>query len=119
MKRDLYPCPSCGFLVFSEPPGSYAICQFCGWEDDHVQLAHPAMRGGANGISLAESQIDSLKDLPIEVREHKGVLRDPQWRPLRSEELGVAHDAPRDGLSYFHAACGEEPTYYWLRDENT
>jgi hypothetical protein len=118
MKRDSYPCPSCGFLVFSEPPGSYAICQFCGWEDDHVQLAHPAMRGGANGESLAESQIAILRDLPLEVREHKGVLRDPQWRPLRSEELEVAPDAPRDGISYFHAACSEEPIYYWLRDEN-
>jgi len=118
MKRDSYSCPSCGFLVFDEPPGSYNICRFCGWEDDHVQLTHPTMRGGANGESLAESQIAILKELPLEVREHEGILRDPHWRPLRDEELKVRPDAPRDGTAYFHAACKEEPTYYWLRDKN-
>ena len=27
-----HPCPSCGFVVFEEPPGSYAICPVCDWE---------------------------------------------------------------------------------------
>ena len=117
MKRDSYPCPSCGFLVFEEPPGSYDICRVCGWEDDHVQLAHPAMRGGANRESLVESQISILKELPVEIRKRDGVLRDPQWRPLREEEVKFRPDAPKDGTSYFHAACSEEPAYYWLHDE--
>jgi hypothetical protein len=47
-----FPCPSCGFEVFSEPPGSFEICEICGWEDDHVQLRFPALAGGANKLSL-------------------------------------------------------------------
>jgi len=31
-----YPCPCCGYLVFTEPPGSYDICSICFWEDDPV-----------------------------------------------------------------------------------
>lgn len=55
-----FPCPSCGFEVFSEPPGSYEICDLCGWEDDHVQLRFPAMAGGANKLSLAEYQLQAI-----------------------------------------------------------
>jgi len=118
MKPESYPCPSCGFLVFAEPPGSYNICGFCGSEDDHVQLAHPTTRAGVSGESLAESQIAVLKEMPLDAREHKGILLDSLWRPLRDEELKVGPGAPRDGISVFHAACSEEPTCCWLRDEN-
>ena len=111
-----FPCPSCGFLVFSEPSGSYDICPLCGWEDDHVQLIHPLLQGGANRQSLAESQLEALKKWPLEIREHDSVLRDSAWRPLREEELKVSFDTPRDGQSYFDATS-EEPSYYWLSDE--
>ena len=117
VKRDSYPCPSCGLLVFDESPGSYDICPVCGWEDDHVQLAHPALRGGANRVSLFESQLAILRKLPIEVREHEGVLRDPRWRPLNEKDMELRADGPKDSTSYFHAATSEEPDYYWLRDE--
>lgn len=50
-----YPCPCCGRLVFSEPPGSYDICPVCYWEDDLVQLRFPYMRG-ANHVNLIEAQ---------------------------------------------------------------
>ena len=46
-KPDLYPCPCCGYLVFDEGPGSYAICPVCGWEDDLSQLRFTGM-GEAN-----------------------------------------------------------------------
>jgi len=36
-----YPCPCCGYLVFTEPPGSFEICPICFWEDDVSQLAIP------------------------------------------------------------------------------
>ncbi len=36
-----YPCPCCGYLVFTEPPGSYTICPICFWEDDISQLRFP------------------------------------------------------------------------------
>jgi anaerobic ribonucleoside-triphosphate reductase len=29
-----WPCPCCGYQVFTGPPGSYEICPVCGWEDD-------------------------------------------------------------------------------------
>lgn len=62
-----FPCPSCGFEVFSERPGSYEICELCGWEDDHVQLRFPAMAGGANKSSLARHQLQALAAYPINV----------------------------------------------------
>ena len=87
---DSFPCPACGFLTFSAPPGSYEICDVCGWEDDHVQLAHPRMRGGAK-------------------------QRDPGWRPVTDEEAAVREKAPRSGTEYFQAATEEEPAYYWRK----
>jgi len=52
----MHPCPSCGYDVFGEPPGSYDICPICFWEDDIVQLAFPDLAGGANKCSLIEGQ---------------------------------------------------------------
>jgi len=98
-----YPCPSCGFLVFAEPPGSFDICEICRWEDDVVQLADPTYKGGANQDSLAASQAEILKALPIEIREHNGIRRDPQWRPLRDEDLHPAIEGPDE---------------YWLRNSD-
>ena len=115
MADDCYPCPCCGFLMFSEPPGSYVICALCGWEDDHVQLAYPAMRGGANGESLLESQLAALQKYPLEIKSFRGIERAPQWRPLRESDLETCRE-PTNGLSYFHAAGSVRPTYYWLRD---
>ena len=101
--------------MFSEPPGSYVICALCGWEDDHVQLAYPAMRGGANRESLLESQLAALKKYPPDIKSVRGFERAPKWRPLRESDLET-RGGPTDGLSYFHAAASEHPTYYWLRD---
>ena len=56
MNGSAFPCPSCGFLVFGDLPGTYEICEICGWEDDPVQLRHPLMAGGANNLSLVQSQ---------------------------------------------------------------
>jgi hypothetical protein len=107
-----YPCPACGFLVFGAPPGTYDICPVCGWEDDHVQLAHPALRGGANKQSLFECQRGVLSKLPVCVREHAGWHRDAEWRPLRGEEL-TSEGCPTSGLQYFQAAGEDTPGYYW------
>ena len=110
-----FPCAACGFLTFDEPPGSYNICRICGWEDDHVQLAHPLMQGGANRESLREAQIKILNKYPLAVREINEVKRDPQWRPPTNEEAAVRADAPANGLSYFEATAAEEPGYYWRK----
>lgn len=53
--NDLSPCPCCGSFVLSEP-GTFEICEHCGWEDDPTQAADPDFKGGANHISLAEAR---------------------------------------------------------------
>jgi len=114
MTDSRFPCPSCGFLVFSEPPGSYEICAVCGWEDDHVQLKHPSMGGGANKLSLAEHQARALRTFPVGVSVVYTYNRSTEWRPLLRSEL-ASHPMPTDGLSYFNAAGEDSPPYYWLR----
>ena len=77
-----YPCPSCGFLIFNEPEGSFEICEICGWEDDIVQKQDPNFKGGANKISLIESQEKILKTIPKHIEIHKGFRRATNWEPL-------------------------------------
>jgi len=51
------PCPCCAHLTLSDwQSGSYEICEVCNWEDDSVQFADPAYRGGANIESLDEAK---------------------------------------------------------------
>jgi hypothetical protein len=85
----LYPCPCCGYLVFDEPPGSYAICPICFWEDDLPQLRFVGMTGGANGVSLIEAQQNYARHRACEVRLVAHVRRpsaheqqDPHWREV-------------------------------------
>jgi hypothetical protein len=49
-----YPCPCCGYYTpYSEPPGSFEICEVCYWEDGSVQFNDPTYAGGANKPSLS------------------------------------------------------------------
>ena len=116
----LYPCPACGFEVFDEPSGSYALCPLCDWEDDQVQLHFPGMSGGANQASLFESQRRTLCLFTSDVLLHSGYRRCPDWRPLRDEECGNFPGSPMNGREYLDAAASaEESKYYWrsLGDE--
>jgi hypothetical protein len=109
-----YPCPACGFQVFDEPPGSYAICPICGWEDDHVQLRYPYMRGGANSESLFEHQHEVLKTVPLNVVDRDSYIRDPSWRPLdEADHQLYSQSNPETGSQYFESAAEESPDYYW------
>jgi hypothetical protein len=55
--KPIYPCPCCGFLTLDEPPpGTFAICPVCFWEDDNIQGADPEYAGGANVVSLREAR---------------------------------------------------------------
>jgi len=113
--KNTFTCPSCGFKTFSAPPGSYDICPICNWEDDHVQLVNPGLRGGANGGSLKEYQDDILKEHPLDVKEVDGFIRDPDWRPLKEKECIVKDTKKGTGVNYFTAACNTEASYYWKR----
>ena len=111
-----FPCPACGFIVFAEPTGSFDICSICGWEDDHVQLRYPSLAGGANSESLFDAQQRVIQNYPVGIHEERGFIRDPTWRPLNREEAS-SPSAPATGQSYFEAAAGESPDYYWQDSE--
>lgn len=111
----LYPWPACGFEVFDEPAGSYVICAVCGWEDDHVQLRFPAMRGGANKESLFEWQQQIIQQIPPHVTIHEGYYRCGDWRPLSQDDCADCGRMPEIGLEYFEAAADDSPGYYWRR----
>jgi hypothetical protein len=52
-----YACPCCGYGTLQEqPPGTFAICPVCFWEDDDVQFRDPSYDGGANAVSLVDAR---------------------------------------------------------------
>jgi hypothetical protein len=52
------PCPVCEALSFNSQdfPGSYFICEECGWEDDNFQYYDPDYEGGVNDVSLNQAR---------------------------------------------------------------
>ncbi|EJL29757.1 hypothetical protein PMI05_01372 [Brevibacillus sp. BC25] len=57
-----YTCPCCGYKTFDlKPPGTVDICPVCYWQDDLHQYFDPDFEGGANNLSLRQSQ-EALKD---------------------------------------------------------
>jgi hypothetical protein len=104
-----FPCPSCGFLVFAEPPGSYDVCPVCGWEDDGVQLEAPGFAGGANRDSLYEhQQCVALRLAPLGVDVLHGFRRAVDWRPARPDEATADLPDPRPSWR-------DDAVYYWRR----
>ena len=99
-----HPCVCCGFVVFTEPVGSYDICPLCGWEDDGVQARAPGYAGGANVESLCTEQAQALRRFPPDLQMAKGFARASGWRPLRPEECS---DAELPGLT--------DDWHYWIR----
>lgn len=56
-KLKKFPCPCCRYLTLEqEPPGTFAICDICFWEDDYVQFHHPDSDVGANKVSLNQAR---------------------------------------------------------------
>lgn len=115
-----YPCPVCGYLVFDEPPGSFAICPICFWEDDIVQLGFPLMAGGANRVSLHQAQQNFMQGGVCEARLKRHVRqaesydkRDPEWRPFEpTNDPHLRWDLPEDS-DRWQAIGGEPCLYYW------
>jgi hypothetical protein len=115
-----YPCPVCGYLVFDEPPGSFAICPICFWEDDIVQLGFPMMAGGANRVSLHQAQQNFMQDGVCEARLKRHVRRtessdkrDPEWRLF--DPINYPHlrwDLPEDSARW-RAKDADSCLYYW------
>jgi cysteine-rich CPCC protein len=123
--KERYACPACGYLVFSEPAGSYDICPICFWEDDLVQLAFPDMAGGANKVSLIEAQNNFAK-FGVSEQKFKGNVRkaseedarDDLWRPIDIDQDIYLHwevDADRKHWQAFKDSP-EPLLYYWRND---
>ena len=52
-KAPEFACPCCQFVtLYRQPPGTYAICRVCGWEDDPLQFSNPDYEEGPNKVSL-------------------------------------------------------------------
>jgi hypothetical protein len=119
MTKATFPCACCGFLVFDEPPGSYAVCTICGWEDDAVQLANPCTRGGANSSSLAEAQESfqfTTPEADLEECREQGYVRDSKWRPLNVNEKEVFQKESDNGTRLVHPAVAEIGECYWRKN---
>ena len=71
MKESRYACACCGFLTLTltaKPPGTFAICPVCFWEDDDAQFKDPTYEGGANQVSLSAARKN--------FREYGAILKD-------------------------------------------
>ena len=116
-----YPCPSCGYLVFGEPPGSYATCPFCWWEDDLVQLNYPDSTG-ANTLSLIAYQLDYQRPerrrelvekwhLRVPNEEH---IQDPGWRLFNPQVDVYLHWGDAEDMQ--RSIPDDSCLYYWRPD---
>jgi hypothetical protein len=80
-----YACPCCGNLTLDEPPpGTYAICPVCYWEDDPIQFHDPSSKGGANVVSLQEARAN-YRASGAAMEQFRSVVRPPrpEERPHR------------------------------------
>jgi hypothetical protein len=114
-----YPCPCCGYVVFDEPPGSYAICPICFWEDDIVQLRFPAWAVGANRAALIDAQQNFQRVGASEPgfaqncrAPTAGDKRDPGWRPVDLATDNI--EAPPSGVDMGKTYPADATAlYYW------
>lgn len=122
-KEARFPCPSCGYIVFTDLPGSYDICPICFWEDDIVQLAFPDMAGGANSVSLIEAQSNFTAHGVCKIRFKEKVRpakeedrKDEKWRPISTQTDAYLHcDSKQDGERWNAEknTLPREKLYYW------
>jgi hypothetical protein len=73
-----FACPCCSYLTLAvEPPGTFAHCEVCWWEDDPVQFADPGYEGGANAPSLSQARA-FFKEIRVSDPHFKGNGRKPR-----------------------------------------
>lgn len=75
-------CFCCGYLTREHGalPGTYWICNVCGWEDDDTQVRDPLYAGGANGPSLWEAQQQFQKLISASLVDREP--HDSRWRRI-------------------------------------
>lgn len=119
MSTSKYPGPCCGYLVFSQSPGSYSYCLICAWEDDIVQLRFPTVTG-ANRVSLIEAQKKFARDGVCNLRlrsyvrpPQKSDLRDPNWHPIDESVDNIEKHI--SGIDYGKTYLDDWTQYYYWR----
>ena len=96
-----YTCPCCGWKTLDEkPPGTFAICAICFWEDDNLQFDDPDYEGGANHPSLRLAQKNYLEfgakdrgSLEHVRKPTKEDERDLDWKPARRRGVFTRDEA--------------------------
>lgn len=84
-----YACPCCGYPTLDEkPPGTFAICPVCFWEDDEVQYRDTEYAGGANEVSLSQAR-ENFAAFGASDERYRSKVR----RPTPAEEQGRAKSA--------------------------
>ena len=107
------PCPCCGYLVFSAPPGSEDICMICFWEDDAQQLRFPNLADATNIMSLVEAQQSYAKFGAVDERLASDVRKpkpeealDPGFRPITEadsfETEPTEEGGPQDATELYY-----------------
>jgi hypothetical protein len=114
-----YPCPCCGYLVKSLPPGYHEKCPICQWEDDLAQLRFPDMPGSANHVSLVEAQ-KNYENFGAAEKRYRDEARSPLpedrqeagWRPVNHASDNV--EVPTRGVDYATSYPRDTTVlYYW------
>lgn len=123
----MYPCPSCGFLMFSTPPGSdEEICDICLWQDDASSLRFATIPDGPNKVSLIEAQKNFAAYGAAEPRLRAQARaptpadrREPGWRPIdpkidvfENPHSGSATRWPDDTTTLYYWRPN-----YWLKPQ--
>ena len=103
----MYTCPCCGYKTLEEkPPGTFNICQLCGWEDDAVQFDNPDYEGGANSESLREAQHNFItesktKNYSTEYEKDKEwIILSPPNETTRTKNIKTNFIGDRNGTIY-------------------
>ena len=115
----MYPCPSCGYLVFEEPAGSDDICEICFWHDDLSQLRFPRTTG-ANHVSLIDAQQNyrmlgacKRRVLPFVRKATAADARDESWRPIDPALDYIEEPVP--GFDYGETYPDDTTEFYYWR----
>ncbi|KAJ2982973.1 hypothetical protein NQ176_g1030 [Zarea fungicola] len=103
-------CFCCGYLTreYGALPGTYWICNVCGWEDDDTSVRDPLYAGGANGPSLWEAQQQFQKLISASLVDREP--RDSTWR-----QIDLAFDEFNEASTKSPEAK-LEPFCWWLPD---
>lgn len=118
MTNASFPCPCCGYLVFSEPPGSFQLCPICGWEDDALQLQYPE-EAGTNPVPLIEAQQNYQRTGAIAAgvqatvrKPYEDERRDDGWHPLSRHGGSLPRFEAWEKLAE-DGPQSETDLYYW------